>query len=130
MKKIIIHPFLFALFHILFLFSYNVKQVSYSDIMLPSAFVVGITLLLILVSRLISKDSIKVAVLISISIILFFSYGRIFDLDGIVVEGAEIQLLFRNIDSDMDGSTVHCILLLVLRARGWLIHWLMQLFEL
>lgn len=80
MKKIIIHPFLFALFHILFLFSHNVEQVFYSEILFPSALIIGITLLLILLSRLVSKDSKKIAVLITVFIILFFSYGHIYDL--------------------------------------------------
>ena len=80
MKKIIIHPFLFALFHILFLFSHNVEQVFYSEILFPSALVLGITLLLILLSRLVLKDSDKAAIIISISIVLFFSYGHIYEL--------------------------------------------------
>lgn len=80
MKKIIIHPFLFALFHIFFLFSHNVEKVSYSDIMLPSAIVLGFTLLLVFLSRLIFTDYNKAAIIISVSIILFFSYGHIYDL--------------------------------------------------
>lgn len=79
-KYIIIHPFLFALFPILFLVSHNIEQASLSEILLPSAFVLGITFLLILLSNLFAKDIKKVAVIISIFIILFFSYGHIYDL--------------------------------------------------
>lgn len=81
MKKfIIIHPFLFALYHILFLFSYNIEQVSKFDFLLPAAITLGLTLLLVLFSILIIRDYNKAAIIISLIIILFFSYGRVFDL--------------------------------------------------
>ena len=79
-KPFIIHPFLFAIFPILFLFSHNVDQVSYSELLLPSAIVLGFTLLLILLSRSIFKDNNKSGIIISLFIILFFSYGHIHDL--------------------------------------------------
>jgi len=81
MKKfIIIHPFLFALFNILFLISHNIEQVSKYDYILPSAITLGFTLLLVLFSFAIFKNYNKVSIIISLSIVLFFSYGRIFDL--------------------------------------------------
>ncbi|NHZ87321.1 MAG: hypothetical protein GWP19_15865, partial [Planctomycetia bacterium] len=80
MKKFIIHPFLFALFNILFLFSHNIDQVYKFEFLLPTTIALGITLLLVLLSILIFRDYNKATIIISISIILFFSYGRIFDL--------------------------------------------------
>lgn len=79
-KSYIVHPFLFALFHILFLFAHNVEEISFSEILLPSAVVLGITLLLVFLIRSIIKDGKKVAIIISVFIVLFFSYGRIYDL--------------------------------------------------
>jgi hypothetical protein len=81
MKKFfIVHPFLFALFNILFLFSHNIEQVSKFEFLLPSAITLGITLILVLLSILIFNDYNKAAIIISFFIILFFSYGRVYDL--------------------------------------------------
>ena len=79
-KSFIIHPFLFAIFPILFLFSHNVDQVSYSELLLPSAIVLGFTLLLVLLSRWIFKDNNKSSIIVSLFLILFFSYGHVHDL--------------------------------------------------
>lgn len=81
MKKLfIIHPFLFAIFPILFLFSHNIGQVSFSAILSPSAIVLGFTLLLVLLLRLILRDSNKAGIIVSIFLVLFFSYGHIYSL--------------------------------------------------
>ena len=79
-KSFVIHPFLFSLFHILFLFSHNVEQVSNFDFLLPSAFALGFTFMLVLLSRLIIKDYNKATIIISVYIVLFFSYGHFYDL--------------------------------------------------
>ena len=79
-KQLAFHPFLFAIYPILFLFSHNIEQVSYFQILLPSAIVLGITLLLSFLAKSIFRDSKKIAIIISVLIILFFSYGHIYDL--------------------------------------------------
>ena len=79
-KSFVIHPFLFAIYPILFIFSHNIEQVYYIQILLPLTIVLGSTLLLLLLARLISNNYIKVAIIISVSIILFFSYGHIYEL--------------------------------------------------
>ncbi len=85
-KTIIIHPFLFAVFPILFLISHNISQMSFSEALMPTAIVLGFTLLLLLSSGLIFKDNKKTGIIVSIFLILFFSYGHIFN----VIEGREI----------------------------------------
>lgn len=79
-KSFIIHPFLFAIYPILFLFSHNIEQVSYFQILLPLTIVLGFTLLLVLLSRLIFRGINKIAIIISVAIILFFSYGHVYNL--------------------------------------------------
>ena len=74
-KSLVIHPFLFAIFPILFLFSHNVEQVSFSETLLPSTIVLGVTVVLILLSRLIFKNNKKAGIIVSIFLVLFFSYG-------------------------------------------------------
>ena len=82
MKKLpVIYPFLFAVFPILFLFAHNVEeQVLFSEILAPTAIVLGFTLLLLLLFRLILRDSKKAGIVVSIFLILFFSYGHVYDM--------------------------------------------------
>lgn len=73
----VIHPFLFAISPILFLFYFNIGEVSFSEILLPSAIVLGMTVLLLLLSKLLFKDYKKGGLIISIFLVLFFSYGHV-----------------------------------------------------
>ena len=75
----VIHPFLFAVFPILFLFAHNVGQVSFSEILLPTTIVLGFTLLLLLLSGLVLKNSKKAGIFVSFSLVLFFSYGHVLE---------------------------------------------------
>jgi len=80
-KPFIIHPFLFAIFPILFLFSHNIdRAVSFSETLLPVAIALGFTLLLVLLSRLILRDNKKAGIIVSIFLVLFFSYGHVHDM--------------------------------------------------
>ena len=76
-KPLALHPILFAIFFVLALYSYNVAEVSPSEIALPIAIVLGCTLLLLLLSWLLLKDAPKAGVVISIFVVLFFSYGYV-----------------------------------------------------
>lgn len=77
-KTFIFHPFLFAIFPILSLFSHNIGQALFHQILMPSAIVLGLMLFLLLLFRLISRNNQKAAILTSVFLILFFSYGHIF----------------------------------------------------
>lgn len=77
MKQTFIHPFLFALFPVLFLYAYNIDEVPAIDLLLPSLFVVIGTATLFLSSRLIVKNCEKAALVTSLFIALFFIYGHI-----------------------------------------------------
>lgn len=81
-KLLVIHPFLFAVFPILFLFAHNVGQVSFSEILVPTAIVLGFTLLLLLLSGLILKNNKKAGIVVSLFLVLFFSYGHVFNVIG------------------------------------------------
>lgn len=76
-KLLIIHPFLFAIFPILSLFVNNIGQVLFSETLLPTAIVLGSTLLLLLLLKSILNDYNKVGIIASIFLILFFSYEHI-----------------------------------------------------
>ncbi len=77
-KSLTLHPFLFAIAPILFLFSYNVGEVSFSDIVVPSLVSLGAALVLLVLSGLILKDFVKAGVFVSLALILFYSYGHVY----------------------------------------------------
>ncbi len=79
-KSFIVHPFLLAVFPVLFLFSHNIEAVSYSEIFLPSLISLGFTLLLVLLLSLVIKDDKKAGIVVSLFLILFFFYGHLFDM--------------------------------------------------
>ena len=86
-----VHPFLFAIFPIVFLLSHNVEQVSYRDVLFPAMLVLGLTLLAFLSLSIILRNSNKAAFFVSISLLLFFSYGHVYDLiQGLQVAGHSI----------------------------------------
>ena len=73
-----LHPFLFAVFPILFFFSHNINEVLINVTFLPiiiSLFVISITLLSLIKFGL--RDKNKAGILTSVIVLLFFSYGHI-----------------------------------------------------
>lgn len=76
-KPAVIHPFLLALFPILALFSYNIKQVSFAQTLLPAVTVLSLTILLLLLFRWALRNYEKSAIFVSFFLILFFSFGHI-----------------------------------------------------
>lgn len=79
-KAIIIYPFLFALFPVLFLYSYNKEQLPFNEVFLPSAIILGFTIVAILILWLIlKKNGKKSGIITTIFLILFFSYGRVYE---------------------------------------------------
>ena len=79
-KSFVIHPFLFAVFPILVFYAYNMAELSFSVTLLPIAFASGFALLLLALSWLILRNVRKAGIVVSIFLILFFSYGYALDL--------------------------------------------------
>ncbi|MBN2411389.1 sulfatase-like hydrolase/transferase [candidate division KSB1 bacterium] len=80
MKKVrAVHPFFFAIYPVLFLYSYNVYQVSFNSIILPFSVLLLGTAVLFLLSSFIIRSANKAAILVSLFILMFMTYGRIFD---------------------------------------------------
>ena len=75
LKKLsVIHPFLFALFAVLFIFAHNICEVYASDIILPIVAVITGTSVLFFSLRLITKSYVKSGIITSWFLVLFFSY--------------------------------------------------------
>jgi len=72
-----IYPVLFAVFPALCLYAYNIDETPFADLLLPLFISVAGTLLLFFVLRLFVKDYNKVAIITSLALVLFFSYGHI-----------------------------------------------------
>ena len=74
----IIHPFLFSLFPILFIYSQNVHEIPVQEIILPVLLILFAAVLLWLLTRFIIKNNEKSAFIISLLLVLSFSYGHIY----------------------------------------------------
>ena len=73
----IIHPLLFAFFPILFVFSYNVSFLSFDQLFFPSLLFLALAATSWLILKIAFKNTHKSSIALSVSIILFFSYGHI-----------------------------------------------------
>ena len=81
----VIHPFLFALFSVLFLYSHNIEEMSVADLPLPTAVVLVLAALIWILLRIILKDARKAGIITTIGLLLFFSYGHLFNISQSVL---------------------------------------------
>ena len=72
------HPFLFAIFPILFLYANNFFQVSAEDLIITLAISTAFTITLWFIIKQFIKNKNKSGIIISLCLVLFFSYGHIF----------------------------------------------------
>ncbi|MDZ7696056.1 MAG: tetratricopeptide repeat protein [Deltaproteobacteria bacterium] len=78
MKKVlIIHPFLFGAYPVLFLFSHNIRELSMSAIVSPIATIVFCVAVLWSATYLLLRNGYKSALVITFFIVLFFTYGHL-----------------------------------------------------
>ncbi len=76
-KPPIIHPFLLALFPIAFLFAHNIEMIFISEILLPSAVMLGFAALALLLLTPLLGDGGRAGIVVSLFWVLFFSYGHV-----------------------------------------------------
>ena len=77
-KSSILHSFIFSIFPIIYIYSINTIEVSANEIILPIVISVLITSLFLLVSRLILRDWTKSGLIVSLLLVLSFSYGHLY----------------------------------------------------
>jgi hypothetical protein len=75
-KSTIIHPILFAIFPILLITSSNFNEVIFLDAGFSLLIVIGVTIVSWIFLNLFLKNRLKSGLLISLGLILFFSYGH------------------------------------------------------
>ncbi|NVM20238.1 MAG: hypothetical protein HWN68_00475 [Desulfobacterales bacterium] len=91
MKKVFtVHPFLFALYPILHLYSKNIEQVSFYVILLPCLVLVLATFFLLQLGRICCADKQKAAFCVSSFLIYFFSYAAVRSLIMFEVAGFKL----------------------------------------
>jgi len=73
----LIHPILLSVYPVLFLYSYNISQTAFKEILLPTAISSGFSLILLFIIILLSKNKFKSSLFISLLLLLFFSYGHL-----------------------------------------------------
>jgi hypothetical protein len=83
-----LHPVLFGIFPILFLFAHNIDQMYFTDTLIPLGIVLGFILVLLFVLTLLLRNKEKAGVITTVILILFFSYGHFWEIfDGLKIVG-------------------------------------------
>ena len=78
-RFIIIHPILIALYPVFFVYSQNIHLILIQGIIFPTLIILGITIAIWAVIKSILKNARKSALLTSLYVFLFFSYGHVFN---------------------------------------------------
>ncbi len=75
-----IHVIFLAIFPVIFLFSENMHELSPIDILIPLLIIMPISLTIFFILKLILKNSKKAALIVSIGLVLFFTYGHFYNI--------------------------------------------------
>ena len=79
-RRLLLHPFLFAAYPVLFLFAQNLTEdVKVDTVFWPLLFVIAVVAVFFAILRLIVRDATKAAAMTSVYVMLFFSYGHVFE---------------------------------------------------
>lgn len=76
MKDKPFHLFLFGIFPPLILFVNNISTISAEQLILPIGIILGIIIVFFLILKPFIKNSLKIGLIISLGLVLFFSYGH------------------------------------------------------
>jgi hypothetical protein len=74
-KSSVIHPFLLAVYPVLFLYSHNLGEVAFRETFAPIAIILGLALFVWGILGFILKNWKKSGIIVSLFLVLFFSYG-------------------------------------------------------
>ena len=77
-KTTIFHPFLFAIFPIISIYSSNLQELLPNDLIQPIIVILSFTAIIFLIAKLIFKVWSKVGLIISLIMGLMFSYGYVY----------------------------------------------------
>lgn len=128
--KKIYFPFLLAAYPALFLYSRNWQYFGYYDLLKPLLFLFFATLSLFIVINLAVRDGNKTSVLISVFILIFFSYGRLYELLKTSVIPAHNQLHRIILLADLAFFIIFAAIILVHRDAAALLSGYFRVFSL
>lgn len=77
MKALVMHPFLFAVFPILFLFYHNIGEVDPGVVLVPALMSLAVAATVFGAVVLVLKDARKAGFITSLLLVMFFSYGHV-----------------------------------------------------
>lgn len=75
----LIHPILFGLYPLIYLYSVNFTEISINELLFPFLILLGIASILLLVSIVIFRHIGKSSLLVSFFLYLFLSYDNLYD---------------------------------------------------
>ena len=79
-ESITLHPFLFAIFPIVFIYSINSQEIKFTEIFSLLLIILPITFGIIFLLNLVFKNKNAIGFIVSIGFIMFFSYGHVHSL--------------------------------------------------
>ena len=71
---------MFAIFPVIFIYSQNIHLLPFQELVFPLLFLIGSSILIWFISKLITKNSTKSGLFVSLFFVTFFSYGHIYNL--------------------------------------------------
>ena len=87
----IFHPFLVTVFPILIIYSQNIGRVNFEDLVLPIALMLIFSVGSYYILKIILKNPFKAALIVTITLILLFSYGHVYYLlNDVSIDGFDI----------------------------------------
>lgn len=75
----VIHPFLLAIFPILFLYATNIEETGFKEAFFPMLLSLAVAAVLFTALSLVTRNRYKAALIVSLFMVLFFTFGRIAD---------------------------------------------------
>src|SRR5512136_489346 len=76
-KLTVLYPILLALFPVLGLYAYNIQEVPLSELIVPLVIVLASSLALFALAFVVLRNAHKAGLVVSLFVILFYSYGGI-----------------------------------------------------
>ena len=90
-KMKLIHPFLVAIFPVLIIYSQNIGRVNVEELVLPMILIIALSIGIFYLAKLILKNANKSALIVTIILIILFSYGHIYYLlNDVSIDGFDI----------------------------------------
>ena len=75
-----LHPFLFSIFIVIFIYSHNIFVIPIQEIIFPLLSILGVTSVSFIMLTRVLKSARKSGLIVSLYLILFFSFGHIFNI--------------------------------------------------